>query len=80
MLKFETGKTYATRSICNSECVFCYTVFSRTACTVTLVDNHGNHVTCRISKKVSEYRNAETVLPLGNYSMCPILSADKEVA
>lgn len=80
MLKFEAGKTYATRSICNSDCVFCYTVLSRTACTITVVDNHGNHKTCRISKKVSEYRNAETILPEGNYSMCPMLSADMEVA
>ena len=80
MLKFETGKTYATRSICNSDCVFCYTVLKRTAATVTVVDNHGNHKTCRINKKFSGYRNAETILPEGNYSMCPMISADQEVA
>ena len=80
MLKFEVSRTYATRSICNSECVFCYTVLKRTAATVTVVDNHGDHKTCRINKKYSEYNNAETILPEGNYSMCPILSADEEVA
>ena len=80
MKQFETGKTYATRSLCNSDCVFCYTVLKRTAATVTVVDNHGNPKTCRISKKVSEYRNAETIFPEGNYSMSPILSADLEVA
>ena len=80
MPNFEVGKTYATTSICNSDCVFCYTIISRTASSVTLVDNHGNHKTCRISKKLSAYRNAETVYPEGNYSMCPMLSADMEVA
>ncbi len=74
MKKFEIGKTYSVGSICNSDCVWKFTVISRTAQTVTLTD--GNETKkCRINKKFSEYNKSETVLPLGNYSMCPILSA-----
>jgi hypothetical protein len=34
-------------------------------------------ITCRINKGLSEFSGAESVKPLGSYSMCPILSADK---
>lgn len=74
MKKFEIGKSYSMRSICNHECVWTYTVIERTVKTVTITD--GEKVQkCRISKRDSEYRDAETVLPLGRYSMCPMLSA-----
>lgn len=72
---FEIGKTYGTTSIGNSDCKITLTVKSRTATTITAVDNHGEVKKLRINKKFSTYRNAETVLPLGNYSMCPMISA-----
>lgn len=76
MKKFEVGKTYAMRSIGNQECVWSYTVTARTAQSITITD--GKKVQrCRISKLTSEYRNAESIYPLGQYSMAPILSADK---
>lgn len=76
MKKFEIGETYSMRSICDHNCVWSYTVVARTAQTITLDD--GKKTTrCRISKKVSEYIKAETVFPLGQYSMAPSLSADK---
>lgn len=75
MKKFEVGKTYSVRSICNHDCVWTYKVTARTSCTITLEDDRGNTAKFRISKKISEYRGAESVYPLGNYSMCPILSA-----
>lgn len=74
MRKFETGKTYTTRSIGDHDCVWSYTVTERTAQTVTLSDGKKT-IKCKIVKQLSEYRNAETVRPLGNYSMCPLLSA-----
>lgn len=78
MKKFEIGKTYSMRSICDHECVWTYTVIKRTAQTVTITD--GNEIKrFRINKQTSEYRNAETIYPLGRYSMCPSLSADNEV-
>lgn len=75
MKQFETGKTYSTRSICNHDCIFSITVISRTASTIKAqVDNEVR--TLRISKKISEWRDAESVLPWGNYSMCPVISAE----
>lgn len=74
MRKFEVGKSYSVRSICDHDCVWTYTVTNRTAATITIAD--GKEVKkCRINKKISEYRDSESVYPIGNYSMCPILSA-----
>lgn len=74
MKQFEVGKEYSMTSICDHNCVWAYTVIARTAQTITISD--GKKVQkCRISKKASSYRNAETVYPLGQYSMCPSLTA-----
>ena len=75
MKKFEIGKKYSMRSICDHECVWTYTVIARTAQTITISD--GKEVKkCRVIKKISEYRNAETIYPLGQYSMAPSLVAE----
>lgn len=75
MKLFEVGKEYSMRSICDHNCVWTYTVTARTAQTVTISD--GKEVKrCRINRRYSEYRNAETIHPLGLYSMAPSLSAD----
>lgn len=79
MKKFEVGKTYFMRSPGMHDCVWVYTVTKRTAQTVTLTDDLGEVKTCRISKQTSEWCKAETVYPLGKYSLCPSLSADSEV-
>lgn len=76
MKTFEIGKTYSTASICNSDCVWSYTITARTASTVTAVNKYGEEKRYRIIKKLSEYRNAETILPEGKYSMCPTISAE----
>lgn len=74
MKKFEVGRSYSMKSICDHDCIWTYTVTSRTAQTITITD--GKKVQkCRIDKKISEYRNIETVYPLGKYSMCPSLTA-----
>lgn len=74
MAKFEIGKQYTMRSICNHDATWTYTVTARTAQTITVTD--GKEIfKLRIIKKLSEYRNAETVYPLGQYSMAPMLSA-----
>ena len=74
MKKFEVGKIYSMSSICNHECIWTYTVTARTAATITITDGKETKK-YRISKKTSEYRNTETIYPLGQYSMCPMLSA-----
>lgn len=76
MKKFEVGKEYSVRSICNHECVWTYKIVKRTGCTVTIYDGE-KAKTCRINKKISEYRGAESIYPNGNYSMCAILSAEQ---
>ena len=74
MRKFEEGKQYKMKSICDSNCIWSYTVLSRTAKTITITDGDKT-LKLRINQKTSEYREAESVYPLGQYSMCPILSA-----
>lgn len=74
MKKFEIGKTYSMTSICNHDCIWSYTVTARTAQTITLTDGKETK-RCRISKAATQYRDAETVYPLGQYSMAPSLTA-----
>lgn len=76
MIKFEIGKTYEMHSPCDHDCIWSYTVADRTACTITLKDNDTNKTRkCRVSKLYSEMDGREVVLPLGNYSMAPMLRA-----
>ena len=75
MKQFETGKTYRMRSICDHECVWEFKVKARTAQMITLADEKGKELKCRICKQVSEWNKAETVYPLGRYSMAPSLTA-----
>lgn len=76
MKQFEIGKTYSVRSICDNNCIWSYEVTSRTACTVTLKNEHGEIKKCRINKKYSKCCGVETVFPEGRYSMCPTLRAE----
>lgn len=75
MTQFEVGKTYATRSICDHDCIFAFTILSRTAKQVT-VNVHGKTV----KRGLSIYSGVEQFKPFGNYSMCAIISADKQAA
>ena len=77
MKKFEIGTKYSMSSICDHNCIWTYIVIARTAQTITLSDGKETKK-CRINKMYSDYNKAETVFPLGQYSMCPILTAEKE--
>lgn len=68
--KFEAGKTYTTRSACDSNCIISMTVEKRTAKTITA--NVGGE---RKTFRVAEYRNTETVKPWGAFSMAPVIAA-----
>jgi hypothetical protein len=72
MPKFQAGKTYATRSVCDHDCIIRVAVVSRTAKTITADCGHRGVKTLR----VSEYDGVEQVKPWGSYSMAPIVSAD----
>jgi hypothetical protein len=76
MKRFEVNKTYQTRSIGNHDCIISATIIKRTDKTITTYDQMENRVR---NFKVKIYNNTEYFMPWGNYSMCPSLSADREV-
>ena len=67
MNKFEVGKQYSTRSICDYDCIFSITVLKRTAKTIT---TERGRTKVHVSGDGSEY-----VMPWGKYSMCPVFVA-----
>ena len=69
--QFQVGRTYATRSICDHECIFSFVVLSRTAKTVT-VNVHGKTV----RRGLTLWNGVEQFSPFGRYSMAPIVGAD----
>lgn len=85
--KFEVGKTYYDRFICSHDTVLSFKVIARTASTITIVGVGGSeHWTrqkpkrCRIMKCSYEVYGCEAISPLGNYSMSPTLTADRDFA
>lgn len=67
---FEAGKTYATRSVCDSNCIVTVEVVSRTEKTIKAKTMKGLK-----TLRVSVYDGAEFVKPWGSYSMAPVVSA-----
>ena len=61
MKKFEVGKTYYTRSACDHNCIYRFTVISRTAKMVTVIDG--------------SQEAEELIHPYGHYSMAPCVEA-----
>ena len=75
MLKFETGKTYSTRSLCDHEMIITATIVKRTAKTVVAdVKHHGQK-----RFRLSEFDGREQFRPWGNFSMAPIIDASDEI-
>lgn len=78
MKKFEVNGLYSMRSACDHNCVWQFIVTARTAATITLVYKEGHEgktIKCRVNKRESEWNGAETIYPLGRYSMAPVLIA-----
>lgn len=83
--RFVVGQVYATRSVCDYDCIFRWYVVKRTDKSVWIrsVRSNGDGsytpyggVTRRaISRNYGG--DAELIYPSGKYSMCPILTADK---
>lgn len=73
MKKFEAGKTYTTRSICDHDCVISVTIEKRTAKTVTV--SFPGKTWALQTFRVGEYEGAEFIKPWGSYSMAPIIRA-----
>lgn len=66
-MKFQTGKTYSTRSICDHDCVISITVKKRTAKTIKTDEGK--------TLRIKLWNGVETVKPWGSYSMAPIIRA-----
>lgn len=78
MTKFEVGKRYFTRSICDHECIFSIKVLERSDKTIKVI-NEGSvdKKPCRL--KLHDFDDCECVFPYGKYSMCPIIRAENEL-
>lgn len=70
-MQFEIGKTYATRSVCDHDTWFSFTILDRTAKTVTINVNGKT-----VKRGLSLYDGVEQFKPYGSYSMCAIIGAD----
>lgn len=68
--QFQIGRTYSTRSICDHDTVYSFTILSRTAKQVT-VEVHGKIV----KRGLSIVDGVEQFKPFGSYSMCAIIRA-----
>ena len=76
---FEAGRTYATRSACDHECIFRYTVTRRTDKSVWIKEAAGNRVnqTAQVTRRrIEVWNGSEMIYPDGKYSMCPIIRAE----
>ncbi len=69
MTKFETGKTYYTRSVADYDTIVRVTVAKRTDKTIVTVA--GDRL------KIKVWDGVEQVKPWGSYSMAPIVGADR---
>ncbi len=75
IIQFQIGQTYQTRSICDHECIFSFTILARTAKTIT-TQVHGKTV----RRGLQLWNGVEQFKPFGNYSMCAIIGADQQIA
>lgn len=72
-VKFEVGKTYHDRAICNWDTIYSFEIVSRTEKQLTLAE-HGK----TYRRGIYVYEGVEKCKPHGTYSMCTVISADKE--
>jgi len=72
MTKFQTGKTYYTRSVADYDTIVRVTVAKRTD--KTIVTALGDRL------RINVWNDVEQVKPWGSYSMAPIVGADRLLA
>lgn len=72
MTKFQIGTTYTTRSACDHDCIFAFTVVKRTDKFITIQDKRGNQKRAGIFFAGDD---VEHCFPQGRYSMAPVISA-----
>jgi len=72
-VRFEVGKTYQDRSACDT--IYSFTIVSRTDKQLTFLEYGGTK-----RRGIYVYNGVEQCKPHGTYSMCTIISADRENA
>lgn len=72
---FNVGDNVATRSFCDYDCIFRFTVVARSKCFVTFADDHGD--TYRVKPWVTN--GVEYATPFGKHSMSALLTAGKNI-
>lgn len=77
VVRFEVGRTYSTRSACDHNCIYSYTVVARTAKRLTLRQPGESKTRVR---GIAIDRGVEYCLPEGRYSMAPVIRADRVIA
>lgn len=75
LIAFQVGSTYEARSACDYDCVWTFTVVSRTSRFITITDRNGE--VRRVGVRV--WQGVESASPLGTYSMAPVISASHQV-
>jgi len=70
--QFQVGHTYSCRSACDYDTVFSFEVVARTAKTLRL-----RYLGREMTRRVRLYNGIEHADPLGQYSMAPVISADR---
>ncbi len=73
---FETGQTYYARFISDYDKIIKGTVVKRTPKTINLQLGHG---AAAVKRRIKVMDGVEYVMPLGNYSMAPMMEADKVI-
>ena len=73
---FQVGETVATRSACDYNCIFAFTVVARTAKFVTLDDGRKTY---RVGVKTSQIDGTEYALPFGSFSMAPVVRPGSDI-
>ena len=75
LTRFEVGKRYKHGWIGDSQLFTTYTVISRTKHFIQLAESEPGRT---FKVKTFNYEGSERCYPRGKYSLCPILSAEKE--
>jgi hypothetical protein len=70
--QFQVGRTYSIRATCDYECIYSFTILSRTAKTVN-VSFCGEIV--RLKVGIDE-KGIEYFMPYGSHSLAPCVGAD----
>lgn len=80
MKKFEVGRIYWCRSVCDYQSIWNYEVVRRTEKSVWIkrVGQKNEHAKpCAKRKTVKDWDGKEYINPEGRYSMAPMLTAEK---